>query len=97
MATQKYELKRGYVAQFDNAFNGIKSFTNDTVTDELAAEYLRRYPSRAIYFSRLPVMEAYVPPEVKIIPPKVEAKVDETVKVDIPKKEVVKRSRKAKK
>jgi hypothetical protein len=69
MATINYELKRGYVAQFDNAFNGVKAFTNDTVTDELATEYLKRYPSRSIYFARIPARITPVPPVVKIIPP----------------------------
>ena len=68
MATQNYELKRGYLAEFDDAFNGIKAFTNDTMTDALAAEYLRRYPSRAIYFARLPGV-AEPAPAIVIIPP----------------------------
>lgn len=69
MATRNYELKRGYLAQFDAAFEGVKSFTNDTMTDELAEEYLRRYPARAMYFSRLPQNVTIIPVAVKIIPP----------------------------
>ncbi len=71
MATRKgYELKRGYLAQFQDAYKGIKSFTNDQLTDELAEEYLRRYPSRIIYFSRTPaIASSIIPLEIRIIPP----------------------------
>ena len=73
MATPKgYELKRGYLASFDfgAAFNGIKSFTNDQLTDELAEEYLKRYPERIIYFARTPgPIVPNVPPQITIIPP----------------------------
>jgi hypothetical protein len=77
MATPKgYELRKGYLAQFQDAYNGIKSFTNLQMTDDLAEEYLRRYPERAIYFARIPapiprpipVISEIVEPEKIIIP-----------------------------
>jgi uncharacterized protein (UPF0297 family) len=102
MATVNYELKRGYVAQFDEAFNGVKAFTNDTVTDELAVEYLKRYPSRSIYFARLRAQPVYVPPSIKIIPPtpvekpvEVKATIDELMNVvNPPVKKVIKKGKK---
>jgi hypothetical protein len=99
MATINYELKRGYVAQFDEAFKGVKAFTNDTVTDELAGEYLKRYPSRDIYFARIPSNSAYVSPAVKIIPPSIEV-IPPTPEdiiasvIDPPVKKVVKKGKK---
>jgi hypothetical protein len=79
MATANYELKKGYVASFDNgAYKGIKSFTNDQVTDELAAEYLRQFPSRVVYFVRLPgTVKIINPAAVRIIPPAQKAEVIE--------------------
>ncbi len=73
MATANYELKKGYVASFDNgAYKEVKAFTNDQVTDELAEEYLRQFPSRVVYFVRLPGTVRIINPVIKIIPPKVE-------------------------
>lgn len=66
MATPKgYELRKGYLAQFQDAYNGIKSFTNLQMTDDIAEEYLRRYPERAIYFARIP---APIPKPIPLIP-----------------------------
>jgi hypothetical protein len=61
-----YELRKGYVAQFaGHGVQGIKSFTNLNLQtnpakyDPIAAEYLRLYPERAIYFSKTPkIVEA---------------------------------------
>lgn len=50
----KYEMRKGYVAQFNIPFKGVKSFTNVQITDEIAAEYLRRYPERIVYFTKVP-------------------------------------------
>ena len=71
MATINYRLKKGYIAQFDIAFKGVKAFSNDTMTDELAAEYLNRYPARAIYFDRIPSpTKVSAPAGIKVIKPK---------------------------
>jgi len=70
MATSNYRLKKGYIAQFAMAFKGVKAFSNDEMTDELAAEYLKQNPSRAIYFEIMPGPQSKViPPGVKIIKP----------------------------
>jgi len=72
MATPNYELKKGVLLQ---AFgDASKTCTNDTLTDELAEWYLKNYPEKAIYFSRLPgaSVNTAPPPEIKIIPPKEE-------------------------
>ena len=78
-----YELKRGYVAQFQDAYKGVKSFTNDKMTDELAEEYLRRYPERAVYFARMPQpKKPFIPSNVKIVKP--EEKAPEPVIPSVP-------------
>ena len=74
MATFNYRLKKGYIAQFAIAFKGIKAFSNDQMTDELAAEYLRQYPARIIYFERIPG-KAVIPPGIKIIKPGTKPKI----------------------
>jgi len=64
----KYELKKGYVAQFNIPFKGVKSFTNKQITDELAMEYLKRFPERIIFFSKTPHAPSPVPKSIKIVP-----------------------------
>jgi len=56
-----YELKKGYVAQFEGqGFRGIKAFTNTNLKlnpakyEPIAEEYLRLHPERAIYFVKIP-------------------------------------------
>ena len=84
----KYELKRGYVAQFEIAYKGIKAFTNNNLMTDpnkyepVAEEYLRQYPQRAVYFIRAPQPEPYVPPIIKVVEPKVEPK--EELKEELP-------------
>lgn len=76
MAGSKFEMRRGYVAIFDQgAFHGIKSFTNRNLElepgkyDAIAEEYLRQYPARVVYFTKRPMpQKPYVPPNVKILP-----------------------------
>jgi hypothetical protein len=72
----KFETRRGYVAQFDVAFNGVKSFTNRNLEidpktyDPIAEEYLKRYPGRAVYFVHLPgVVQKEVPKNIQIVTP----------------------------
>ena len=65
----QYELKKGYVAQFQRPFAGVKAFTNRDLQqnpakyDPVAAEYLRQYPERVIYFVRIP--KVVVKPVIK--------------------------------
>lgn len=69
MATRNYELKKGVLLQ---AFgDASKTCTNDTLTDELAQWYLKHYPEKAIFFSKIPAQTVIrvVEPEIKIIPP----------------------------
>ena len=71
----QYELKRGYVAQFDGSFNDIKAFTNNNLLsdpgkyDPVCAEWARRYPAKANIFLVRKPGAAVFPPEIKIIPP----------------------------
>lgn len=67
MATRNYELKKGVLLQ---AFgDASKTCTNDTLTDELAQWYLKHYPEKIIYFSKVPSVIVPPSPEVRIIPP----------------------------
>jgi hypothetical protein len=74
----QYELKKGYVAQFDTGqFNGVKAFTNDNLItdpvkyDAICEEWARRHPERAsVFLVRRPgIYVPYVPPSITIIPP----------------------------
>jgi hypothetical protein len=74
----QYELRRGYVAQFDTGqFHDIKAFTNDNLIndpgkyDPICEEWAKRHPERAnIYLVRRPGPPVpYVPPTITIIPP----------------------------
>jgi len=74
MATTNYRLKKGYIAQFDIPFKGIKAFSNDQMTDELAQEFLKRHPSRSIYFEVHPPLVKVTPSEedpIKKVKPEV--------------------------
>jgi len=86
MATSKYELKKGVLL---TAFgDASKTCTNDTITDELGDWYMKHYPEKAIYFSRLPGAPP-VPPSVKVIPPKIIPPVEPKVEIISPKVEVI--------
>lgn len=88
-----YELRKGYVAQFPGTgFNGVKAFTNVNLKtdpakyDPIAAEYLRLYPERAIYFVRIPkapVKKEIVKPVIKEVIQKAEVKPPESVIEDV--------------
>jgi hypothetical protein len=69
MASSKYELKKGVLLQ---AFgDASKTCTNDTLTDELGDWYMKNYPEKIIYFSRVPsVTRQVIPPSITIIQPK---------------------------
>lgn len=54
MAFSQYELRRGYVALLAKPLDGVKAFTNKQITDELAQEFLRQFPQRAVYFTKMP-------------------------------------------
>jgi hypothetical protein len=67
MATRNYELKKGVLLQ---AFgDASKTCTNDTLTDELAQWYLKNYPEKAVFFSRILQVPVNVNPDIRIIPP----------------------------
>jgi len=75
MASSKYELKKGVLLQ---AFgDASKTCTNDTLTDELAEWYLKNYPEKIIYFSRVPSVSQPVIATVKIPPKQKEPEVAE--------------------
>ena len=79
MSTINYRLKKGYIAQFDIPFKGIKAFSNTEMTDEIAKEYLERHPSRIIYFEKYPSGATVIPAGIKIVePPKKKEAVAET-------------------
>jgi len=74
----QYELKRGYVAQFDTGqFHDVKAFTNDNLIndpgkyDAICAEWVKRHPERAaVYLVRRPgPAMPIMPPQITIIPP----------------------------
>jgi len=70
MAFSQYELRRGYVALLAKPFNGVKAFTNKQITDELALEFLRQYPERICYFTKMPrPATPSVPAGISIVPP----------------------------
>ena len=100
MATPKgYELKRGVLLE---AFgDSSKTCTNDTLTDELGDWYMKHYPEKAIYFSKIPAIIpeqvfAPIPKEVKIEPSSAD-KLTEGVPNKTEGKKVVKRISKVKK
>ncbi|MCJ7811858.1 hypothetical protein MUP95_00875, partial [bacterium] len=74
----QYELKRGYVAQFDGDFKDVKAFTNDNLItdpdkyDPICEEWAKRYPQKAVIFlvRRPGVVIPGVPPSITIIPPR---------------------------
>ena len=74
----QYELKKGYVAQFQRPFGGVKAFTNRDLQqnpakyDPIAAEYLKQYPERVIYFVRIPKIVVKEKPVIKEVIQKTE-------------------------
>jgi len=73
MAARNYELKKGVVLQ---AFGQPqKTCTNDSLTDKLAEWYLKNYPEKIIFFSRVPNIYRNIPPaNIEIVKPVVKAK-----------------------
>lgn len=108
----QHELRKGYVAQFQRPYNGIKAFTNKdlqekpNVYDPIAAEYLRQYPERVIYFIRIPkVVKPVAKPVIAEVIKKTETAsvvepvdpvsiVDEVLGKPKPKRKPTKRSKK---
>lgn len=54
----KHRLNRGVIIWLDNS-----PYNNSNLTDEVAAEYLSRYPGNAELFERVPEQEAEQEPE----------------------------------
>lgn len=48
----EYKLKNGVLLQME--FGSSKFYTNDNLTDDVAEEYLAKYPNNANYFSKIP-------------------------------------------
>lgn len=54
MTTKKnYTLRSGFIISCPDFHNG-QHYTNDNLTDEIAAEYLAKYPNMAKYFATIP-------------------------------------------
>lgn len=54
MTTKKnYTLRSGFIISCPDFHNG-QHYTNDNLTDEIAAEYLSKYPNMAKYFATIP-------------------------------------------
>lgn len=49
----KARLRAGFIIVCPT-FHGGKVFTNDNLTDEIAAEYLEQFPSKAVFFAEKP-------------------------------------------
>jgi hypothetical protein len=49
----KARLRAGFIIACPT-FHGGKVFTNDNLTDEIAAEYLEQFPSKAVFFAEKP-------------------------------------------
>lgn len=50
---KKYTLRAGFIVACPDFHNGAH-YTNDNLTDEIAAEYLAKYPNMAKYFATIP-------------------------------------------
>lgn len=48
-------LRAGFIITCP-AFHDGKIFTNDNLTDEIAAEYLEQFPDKAVFFAQKPVI-----------------------------------------
>lgn len=57
---KNYELRAGFIIHGVEFHDG-KIFTNENLTDEIAAEYLERYPDKARFFARIPEKTAEKP------------------------------------
>ena len=49
----KARLRAGFIIACPT-FHGGKVFTNDNLTDEIAAEYLEQFPNKAVFFAEKP-------------------------------------------
>ena len=49
----QYRLRAGYLIN-SPLFHGGKVYSNANLTDEVAEEYLRMFPNKAIFFSQIP-------------------------------------------
>ena len=50
---KKYIMRNGFIIACP-AFHDGKIFTNENLTDEIASEYLERFPDRAKFFAKIP-------------------------------------------
>lgn len=59
-----YRLRAGYILNSPN-FRGGKIYTNENLTDEVAAEYLAMFPANVTMFQRLPEKAAAKPTQAR--------------------------------
>lgn len=52
-----YALRAGFIIHCPNFHSG-KIYTNDNLTDEIAAEYLQQYPNQRAMFARVPALNS---------------------------------------
>lgn len=59
-----YKMKAGFIISCPD-FHGGKIFTNENLTDEVAAEYLEKFPGMQGYFQKVPKEKVEKPAEKK--------------------------------
>lgn len=59
-----YRMKAGFIISCPD-FHGGKIFTNENLTDEVAAEYLDKFPGMQDYFQKVPKEKVEEPAEKK--------------------------------
>lgn len=59
-----YRMKAGFIISCPD-FHGGKIFTNENLTDEVAAEYLDKFPGMQDYFQKVPKEKVEKPAEKK--------------------------------
>jgi hypothetical protein len=93
----KYELKRGYVAQFPS--DASRCFTNKNLLEDpakyepLAEEYLKLFPERIVFFTKTPdgqrvptLQKRFVPPSNIVPPDDIKLPDEKQIKLDALKK-----------
>ena len=63
-----YRMKAGFIISCPD-FHGGKIFTNENLTDEVAAEYLEKFPEMQDYFQKVPEEKAEKPAAKKVEKP----------------------------
>ena len=63
-----YRMKAGFIISCPD-FHGGKIFTNENLTDEVAAEYLEKFPEMQDYFQKVPEEKSEKPAAKKVEKP----------------------------